>query len=387
MRYLVLGAGQQGRAIAFDLLRDPETEIILADRDSDLLEEVDSWLDDPRVDLEPLDASSRDELEAVMEDADVTISALPYRLNLGATEAAIAARTHFIDLGGNNDVVAAQLELDAAAREAGIVVIPDCGLAPGMAAILAADVADRFSRIDSLRIRVGGLPQRPQGELDYMLTFNVEGLLNEYSEPCVAVINGETVLVEPLGDVERVNFPEPWGELEAFNTSGGLSTLPRSLGHKVENMDYKTLRYPGHAEKMRALYDQGLFSREPRQTSEGEVVPRDLLAKMIEDVCTYPEADVVLLRILATGLKNGVPIMVRSQIIDRFDKENGITAMMRMTGYPASIIAQMIARGDIDARGVVPGERAVGFETFREELKHRDIHLEEFIKVTEQPPA
>ncbi|RKZ12108.1 hypothetical protein DRQ53_06115 [bacterium] len=383
MRYLVLGAGQQGRAIAFDLLRDPENELILADNDTDLLEEVDSWLDDTRVDLEPLDASNLEELAAVMEDADVAISALPFRFNLGTTEAAIAVGTHLIDLGGNNDVVAGQLELDAAAREADIVVIPDCGLAPGMSAILAADVANRFSRIDSLRIRVGGLPQRPQGELDYMLTFNVEGLLNEYSEPCVAVVDGETVLVEPLGDIERVNFPEPWGELEAFNTSGGLSTLPRSLGHKVENMDYKTLRYPGHAEKMRGLYDQGLFSREPRQTSEGEVVPRELLAKMVEEVCTYPEADVVLLRILATGLKGGVPIIVRSQIVDRFDKENGITAMMRMTGYPAAIIAQMIARGDVTARGVVPGERAVSFETFRDELKHRDIYLEEFIKVTE----
>lgn len=383
MRYLILGAGQQGRAIAFDLLRDPDNEVILADQNTELLEEVYSWLDDSRVDLEPLDASNRDELEAVMEDVDVAISALPYRFNLTATEAAITAGTHLLDLGGNNDVVAGQLELDAAAREAGVLVIPDCGLAPGLSAILAADVADRFTRIDSLRIRVGGLPQRPQGELDYMLTFNVEGLLNEYSEPCVAVIDGETVLVEPLGDLERVNFPEPWGDLEAFNTSGGLSTLPRSLGHKVENMDYKTLRYPGHAEKMRGLYEQGLFSREPRETSEGTVIPRDLLAKMVEDVCNYPEADVVLLRILATGLKGGVPIMVRSQIVDRFDKENGITAMMRMTGYPTSIIAQMIARGDITARGVVPGERAVPFEIFRDELKHRDIHLEEFIKVTD----
>ena len=383
MRYLVLGVGQQGRAIAFDLLRDPGAEVVLADRDPDLLEEVCSWLDNPRVDMEPLDAEDREVLEVVMEDADITISALPFRYNVGVTEAAISAGTHLLDLGGNNDVVAAQLELDAAAREAGILVVPDCGLAPGLSAILAADVAARFSRIDTLRIRVGGLPQRPQGELDYMLTFNVEGLLNEYSEPCVAVINGDTVLVEPLGDVERVNFPDPWGELEAFNTSGGLSTLPQSLGHKVENMDYKTLRYPGHAEKIRGLFDQGLFSREPRETSDGTVVPRDLLAKMIEEVCDYPEADVVLLRILATGSKNGVPIMVRSQIVDRFDKENGITAMMRMTGYPTAIISQMITRGDVTVRGVVPGERAVPFEIFREELKHRDIHLEEFIKVTD----
>lgn len=383
MRYLILGAGQQGRAIAFDLLRDPEAEVVLADRDPDLLEDVYSWLDDARVDLEPLEATSREEVQAAMEDADVAISALPYAFNLDLTTDAIATRTHLVDLGGNNDVVAAQLELDPQAREAGILVIPDCGLAPGLANILAADACDRLSRVDSLRIRVGGLPQKPQGELEYMLTFNVEGLLNEYSEPVIAIVDGDVVHVEPLGDVERITFPEPWGELEAFNTSGGLSTLPRTYGHKVENMDYKTLRFPGHAEKIRSLYDQGLFSREVRQTSAGPVVPRDLLAKMIEQNCTYPEADVVLLRIIALGTKNNVGIMVKTQIIDRFDKENGITAMMRMTGYPTAILASMIARGQITDRGVIPGERCVDRDLFRNELKLRDIHLEEVVKVTD----
>ncbi len=383
MRYLVLGAGQQGRAIAFDLLQDPEAEVVLADQDPDLLEEVYSWLDNPRVDLEPLDADSREEVRTAMEEADVAINALPYRFNLDVTTDAIATGTHLVDLGGNNDVVHAQLELDQQARDAGIVVIPDCGLAPGLANILAADTCDRLTRVKHLKIRVGGLPQRPQGEFDYMLTFNIEGLLNEYSEPVLAVRDGDIVTLEPLTDVERVTFPDPWGELEAFNTSGGLSTLPRTLGHKVENMDYKTLRYPGHAEKVRALYEQGLFSREPRQTSAGPVVPRELLAKMFEDTCNYPEADVVLLRIVAIGQKGSVPLMVRTQIIDRFDKENGITAMMRMTGYPTSIIAQMIARGDVGDRGVVPGERAVNKQIFRDELEHRDIHLEEVVKVME----
>lgn len=383
MRYLVMGAGQQGRAIAFDLLRDPDAEVVLADRDPDLLEEVYSWLDDARVDLEPVEADRRDEVRAAMEDIDVAINALPYAFNLDVTTDALATGTHLVDLGGNNDVVAAQLELDQVAREADIVVIPDCGLAPGLGNILAADICDRLTRVDQLKIRVGGLPQRPQGELDYMLTFNVEGLLNEYSEPVLAVRDGNLVELEPLGDVEHITFPEPWGELEAFNTSGGLSTLPRTLGHKIENMDYKTLRYPGHAEKVRSFYDQGLFSREPKKTSTGTVVPRDLLAKIFEDNCTYPEADVVILRTLAIGTKNSVPLMVRSQIIDRFDKENGITAMMRMTGYPVSIIAQMVARGEVTARGVVPGERAVDKEIFRNELKHRDIHLEEVVKVME----
>jgi lysine 6-dehydrogenase len=376
-----LGAGQQGRAVAFDLLRDPDAEVILADQDPDALEDVYSWLDDPRVDLEPLDASNREEARAAMEDAEVAISALPYRFNLDLTQDAIATRTHLLDLGGNNSVVSQQLELDPLAREAGVIVIPDCGLAPGLATVLAADVCDRMSRVSHLKIRVGGLPQKPQGELEYMLTFNVEGLLNEYSEPVLAMRDNEVVTLEPLADLERVTFPEPWGELEAFNTSGGLSTLPRTVGHKVENMDYKTLRYPGHCEKVRALYEQGLFSREARDTSQGSVIPRDLVGKMFEETCNYPEADVVLLRITAMGTKGNVPISVRTQIIDRFDKENGITAMMRMTGYPTAIIASLISHGELSERGVIPGERAIPKQLFRQELKSREIHLEEIVRV------
>ena len=383
MRYLVLGAGQQGRAIAFDLLRDPDAEIILSDRDPDALEDVLSWLDDPRVDVEPMDAGNREELQAVMEDADVTISALPYAYNLQLTADAISVGCHLIDLGGNNAIVQAQLEYDMEARQAGITVIPDCGLAPGLAVYLAYDAAQRMTRVDTLKIRVGGLPQKPQGELEYMLTFNVEGLLNEYSEPCVVVRNGQLMQAEPLTEVERVNFPEPWGELEAFNTSGGLSTLPQSLGHRIENLDYKTIRFPGHAAKMRGFYDLGLFSREPKQTSKGAVIPRDELARMIAETCDYPEADAVLCRIVVQGTRGSVPVMSRTQIIDRFDKENGITAMMRMTAYPAAILAAMLARGEIKERGVVPGERCIPMDEFRAELKHRDIHLEEVVRVVE----
>ncbi|NNM32997.1 MAG: hypothetical protein HKO53_08010, partial [Gemmatimonadetes bacterium] len=176
----------------------------------------------------------------------------------------------------------------------------------------------------------------------------------------------------------------PFGELEAFTTSGGLSTLPQSMGHKVENMDYKTIRFPGHGALMRSFLDLGLFDREPRTLSDGsQVVPRQVLGELIERTCDYPEADSVLLRIVAQGTKNNVPLIVRTQIIDRFDKENGITAMMRMTGYPTAIIASLIARGEIAERGVVPGERCVPMEHFRTELKARDVQLEEFVKVLE----
>jgi lysine 6-dehydrogenase len=384
MRYLILGTGQPSRAIAFDLLRDPDAEVILADNDPDRLEDILSWLDDPRVDVEPIDPGSREECRAAMDDIDVAISTHTGDLLVDLTEDAITAGTHFVDLGGGHSVIHAQLELDGAARDAGLTIVPEAGLSPGLSVLLAADAAARLTRVDSLRIRVGGLPQKPQGELEYMLTVDVDRLLEEYGEPVLALRNGELVTVEPLEDTEKINFPEPYGELEAFNTAGGLSTLPQSLGHKVENMDFKTIRYPGHAAKLRALYDLGLFQREPRTLADGRsIVPRQLIGDMIERTCNYPEADVVLLRIVAQGLKNNVPLSVRTQVIDRFDKENGITAMMRMTAYPAAIVANMIARGDIEARGVVPIERCVPIDLFRTEFKHRDVQLEEVVKVIE----
>jgi lysine 6-dehydrogenase len=381
MRYVLFGAGQMGRAIAFDLLRDPEAEIVIADNDPDQLDDVCSWLDDPRVEPEPIDATNREECRVVMEDMDVAVNALPYRFNLDLSEDAIAAGTHLVDLGGNTAVVERQLELDTAAKEAGIVIIPDCGLAPGLAVLLAADACARLTRVERLSLRVGGLPQKPQGDFDYMLTFNVEGLLNEYSEHCLVVRNGEAQAIEPLTEIEPIRFPEPFGEMECFHTSGGLSTLPRTLGHKVQNMDYKTIRYPGHAAQMRGFFEEGLFSREPRVLEDGtSIVPREQLADLIVQQCDYQEADVVLLRVTAEGLKNNIPLTVRTQIIDRFDKENGITAMMRMTGYPTAIIAAMIARGDVTERGVVPLERSVPADIFRAELAHRDIQLEEMVK-------
>jgi len=381
MKYVLFGAGQQGRAIAFDLLRDADTEIVIVDNDPEQLDDVCSWLDDSRVEPEPIDAENREECRVVMEDMDVAINALPYRYNLELTEDAIAVKTHLVDLGGNTSIVEQQLELDGQAKDAGIIVIPDMGLAPGLAVLLAADACARLTRVDNLQIRVGGLPQKPQGDFDYMLTFNVEGLLNEYSEPCLVMRDGELFTVEPLTDIEPIHFPDPFGDLECFNTSGGLSTLPRTLGHKVANMDYKTIRYPGHGEKMRRFYEEGLFSREPKTLEDGSVVvPREQLADLIKEQCDYQEADVVLLRVTAEGMKNNIPLVVRTQIIDRFDKENGITAMMRMTGYPTAIAASMIAKGQITERGVVPLERSIPAEPFRAELAHRDIQLEEMVK-------
>ena len=160
--------------------------------------------------------------------------------------AAIEARTNFCDLGGNNSVVDSELALDAQARAAGINIIPDCGLAPGMVSVLAAHGAARFRRLDELHIRVGGLPQKPRPPLDYQIVFSVEGLINEYVERARVIRDGEIIEVESMTEVESLQFPAPFGQMEAFQTSGGTSTLPETFLGRIRELDYKTIRYTGN---------------------------------------------------------------------------------------------------------------------------------------------
>ena len=378
MKLLVLGAGLQGGAAAFDLLRNPDVERVgLADVNSDRLEQARLRLGDRRLSVHEIDAQDLDRVTELMAEYDACLSAVNYWFNVDLTRAAIEAHTHFCDLGGNNTVVNEQLQLDSAAFAAGVTVVPDCGLAPGMANILAAHGIRKLDETAAVRIRVGGLPQNPKPPLEYQLVFAVEGLINEYVERCVAVRDGVKLSVEPLTEVEEIEFPEPFGTLEAFNTSGGLSTLAKTFAGKIRDMDYKTIRYPGHCAKMRTLFDLGLFGTEPIDVGEQSVVPRKLTGRVLERLLPHDQPDCVLVRISVMGTKNGGRRRFEYEIIDRYDATNGITAMMRCTAYPASIILQMLASKRIEQRGVVLQERCVPAEEFIVELGRRGIQVVE----------
>jgi lysine 6-dehydrogenase len=307
---------------------------------------------------------------------DVALSAVVYHLNVALARAAIASGCHFLDLGGNNDVVDATLELDAEARAAGVTVIPDCGLAPGMANILAARAVAAFDQADSVRIRVGGLPQNPMPPLDYQLTFSVHGLINEYAEPCRTLRDGLEVIEAPLTGIEELDFP-PVGRLEAFHTSGGVSTLTRTLRGRVRNLDYKTIRYPGHGAKMRFLLDLGMAGETPVPLGAVAIAPREMLAAMLARVLPHDGPDLIIVRIEAEGRRRGNPARYRLDLLDRGDEREGLTAMMKATAFPAAIIALMLARGDITQRGAVPQETCVPHERFVEELRSRGFDLRE----------
>ena len=375
--YLVLGTGAMGRAVALDLVASADTDaVVLADSDADMASDAAAFVGSSKARTVQLDVTDGDAVVEAMGDVDVTVSCVPYRFNFDLTKAAIEAGSHLCDLGGNNDIVRKQLCLDARARKAGVTIIPDCGLAPGLATVLAADALRRMDRVDELHLRVGGLPVDPRPPLDYMLLFNPAGLVNEYKERPVVIQKGRILTVEPLDDLEEIEFPEPFGVLEAFNTSGGTSTLPQSLLGKVQELDYKTIRYPGHRDKVQCMMQLGLFDEEPLAVGDGKVAPRDLTERLLGERLPRDGDDVVLLRVRAEGEVEGRERTLTYTIIDLCDHEAGLTAMQRTTAFPAAIVASMVATGVIDERGVVPQEQVVPTRRFFEELEKRDIRVD-----------
>jgi len=379
VEYLLLGAGLRGTAIAFDLLHHaPGTKkLVIVDADQIGLTTLADRLNDNRV--TPVCADVRDAavLGPLMEAADVTISAVNYWFNATLATLAVEGRSHFLDLVGNNDIVAQEFELNDQAAAQGVTVIPDCGLAPGLAGILGYWLVDGLDRAESLKLRVGGLPADPLPPMNYKVVFSVQGLINEYIEPAVVIRDGRLHTVASLSELETLVFPEPFGELEAFQTSGGTSTLPKTLAGRVPNLDYKTIRYKGHCAQFRLLVELGLCESAPRQFRDGKVAPREVLANLLQEKLDLPGQDVVLLLAEAEGWDaDGNAVRKTVRIIDHHDGANDISAMMRMTGYPAAIIAWMLASGEIKAPGarcqelVVPGDRMI------EELRRRSVDIE-----------
>jgi lysine 6-dehydrogenase len=379
MKVALVGAGLQGTAIAYDLARQKKVEaIIVTDLDLGRAERLAALDSTGRTEPRRLDAGKTVAVADLAREVDVMVSATYYGFNLGLARAAIAGGAHFCDLGGNNDVVDAELALDADARQAGVTVIPDCGLAPGMATVLGALALARLPGADALHIRVGGLPLHPKPPLDYKLVFAPEGLINEYVEPARVLRDGRLLEVESLTEVEPVSFAG-FGPLEAFHTSGGSSTLPHTFGGRLRTLEYKTIRYPGHCERMRLLRDLGLMDAKPIHAWDRgvAVAPREVLEALLAERLVDPEGDVVLVRVQASGLRDGRQVRHVFELIDRADPATDHTAMMRTTGYPAAIVAGMLGRGEIGQAGAVPQELAVPGEPFLSALKERGFAIAE----------
>jgi len=371
MKILTIGCGYIGSVLVRHLSeRIPSAEIVVSDESREAIEKATSSIG--RGNVKPLQLNIRDydRLVKAAENFDILVGLAPGRLGYKTVEAAIDAGVNMVDLSYMRED---PMTLNDRALKAGVTVIPDCGVAPGLSHILVGRAVSMLDKVKDVFILVGGIPQNQIPPLDYKVTWCVEDLIEEYVRRPKIVKNGRTIEVEALDGLEEVDFPGI-GRLEAFYTDG-VRTLHHSI-KGVENMWEKTLRYPGHAEKIKLLRDLGFFDEEP---IDG-LSPRSLTVKVFERKLSLHEVkDFVVMKVEVDGFKNGRETHHSYTLIDYYDDERRVTAMGRTTAYTASAVIQLLARGEIKGVGIVPPERlgmdGKCFERIMEELEKDGIKV------------
>jgi lysine 6-dehydrogenase len=377
MRMLVLGAGLQGSACTYDLLQDKDVEQVrLAGLRIDHLPPFLAPYSGRRLLPTALDVRDEEAVRAAMRESNAVMSALPYYLNFQMARLAVAEGVHFTDLGGNTEIVNQQKTLDPEARRKDVTVVPDSGLAPGMVNILAEYGIRQLDAVDAVRIYVGGLPQDPEPPLNYQIVYSLEGVLDYYTTLSWVLRGGKRTQVRALSELEPVRFGNGVGTLEAFHTAGGLSTMAFRYEGKIPVMEYKTLRYAGHAERMEAIRELGLLDLEPVDVKGQKIVPRDAFMAIVGPRLTKPGGkDLVALRVTVSGKKKNAPKTLSWELIDRYDESHHISAMMRTTGYSLSITGMMQVRGEVRPAGVHTPDECVPAERYIEELAKRGVAI------------
>lgn len=385
-RYAVIGAGRQGTAAAYDMARFGEADdVVLADVDlvraRKAAARVNRLVGSRVTRAVRADVTKRATVAAALRGADVFLSAVPYFFNLGLARLAVREKVSMVDLGGNTTIVRKQLALAPRARRAGIAILPDCGMGPGLNVTLSVYAMELLDVPEDVFIYEGGLPRDPRPPWNYALTFNVEGLTNEYTGAATFIRDGRLVEIPSFTEFEEVDFP-PVGRLEAVVTAGATSTASWTFLGKLRTYQNKTLRYPGHWAQMKAFHDLGLFDLKPVTVDGKRVVPRHVFHALFEPkVRPTKVRDVCLERVVARGTKAGRPAEAVVELVDVDDEATGFTSMERLTGWHAAIAAEMIAMGRIPS-GAHPVETGIPATPFVQEARRRGLRITERVRAT-----
>lgn len=376
--FVIVGSGRQGISIAYDLLRDSNHDVTIVDIDKNYLDEAVNKLSkiSNTENLKSIvaDVSDSKSMLNILTSTDVMISAVPYKFNLNLTKVAIESNTSMVDLGGHTNIVREQLSMDKDAKAAGITIVPDCGMGPGMNITMAVLATEILDQTDEIYICDGGLPKNPSPPWNYSLFFNIEGLTNEYDEQAYFLKDGKIVEVPCFDNIENVKFDQI-GELEAAVTSGGLSTMPWTFKDRLKVLENKTLRYKGHWEWMKAYRELGLFSRDNINHNGNEITPRHFYHQLLEKKIDHGRVeDVCLMRIKAMGKKDSKNVELNIDAKEYYSKDLDLTAMEKWTGWHISIMAIEIAYNNI-AAGAVSVENALKGHTFLEKARNRDYDI------------
>jgi lysine 6-dehydrogenase len=379
--YLVLGSGRQTTASAYDLGKFGNAgKITLADADlaraQSAADCVNRLLGSPIARALALDVRDEPAVRRALAGHDVALSGVPYFFNLALTKIAIAAGVSFCDLGGNTDIVRQQHALDADAKRAGVRIVPDCGMGPGMGNTLGVYAMSLLDQPEHVYLFDGGIPRDPQPPWNYLLSFNIEGLTNEYYGGITLLRGGELVHVPCFSELEMVDVP-PIGTLEAFIVAGGVSTAPWTFRGKLKTYQLKILRYPGTFAQLKAFHDLGLYELDPVKVDGKPVIPRHVFHALFEPkVFARVVDDVCIIRAHAVGSKDGRRTNAVVEVIDYCDPATGFSSMQRTTGWHLSIVASLMAQGQTPV-GSVPLELAVPGDAFVREARRRGFHISE----------
>ncbi len=348
MKTIILGAGLVGRAIALDLATDKRFTVSAVDLRKEPLEEL---REKGLTSIWQQDLANLEGIKKVIRPYDLVINALPGAMGFPVLQTCLKESKNVVDITFSSEN---PLELDSLAREKEVTAIVDCGVAPGLSNILAGYASTKMDMPESLTIYVGGLPVVRNWPFEYKTVFSPADLVEEYLRPARYRENGQLVIREALSDPELIDF-EGLGTLEAFNTDG-LRTLLTTL--PFPSMREKTLRYPGHREKMAVLKAAGFFDSEPVVVDGQEIIPRALATQLLfSRLKLRPgEEDLTVMRIVAAGKKEGRTVQLSFELIDRFDRATGIHSMARTTGYTATMAARALAEGLVKRTGIVPPE-------------------------------
>ena len=369
-RIVVLGGGLVGRVIARDLARDTDIRVTVADASAATRERLQA----EGLATAALDLGDDAAVRKLVVGADVVVGAAPGHMGFRLLRLVIEAGRPYADIAFMPEDA---LALDGLARERGVTAVVDCGVAPGLSNLLCGRAAHELERVERLLILVGGLPKHRVWPFEYRVVFSAVDVIEEYTRPARWVEHGQLVTKPALSDVELVDLPRV-GTVEAFNTDG-LRSLATTL--HAPFMKEKTLRWPGHAERMRMLREAGFLSLDPVEIAGAKIRPYDLTTRLLFDAWRLPEGevDLTVMRVEATGTIRGARETWTWDLYDEADPASGFHSMARTTGFPCAIVARMLARGELAHPGVQPPERLAGddrvFHGVMEGLRERGVTI------------
>lgn len=378
MKISVIGAGTIGAAIARELCAraDEVDQVQVCDTRSRALQSLHDTVDSRVLRSFQVDARDTNVLSQIIRGSDCVISCVPPELNPGLARLCLDAGANFCDLGGNDSLVQKELALDEEAREKSIWIVPNCGLAPGLVNVLCMRGIEQFDEAKAAYIRVGDVPLQPEEPFNFRISWSAERILDDYTNPAQHIRNGRVVEVDALTGTETIGFGEkPFENMEAFCTQGGLSTLTESLEGRVETLDHKTIRWPGHAHQMRFVIGLGL-GEDRKIGVRTHLTYRDVLVRRMRDRLGGEYEDAVLMRVMIHGTKDGRKHSLVYEMVERYDESTNQTAMMRATAIPTVVLAQLLSdRNHVTGGGAGVPENVVPHDVYAERVAERGLNI------------